>query len=117
MPIDSAQPYSLRTYKGIEQRRLMLTLTHIAPLAQYVDRIAAEVRSDYRIPYFDRCGSGINARVLFLLEPPEAKTVVRFIFRNNPDPSARKMCTSSRVDPASCPLRVTFCLSSSFFPA
>jgi len=49
----------------------------------------------YRIPYFDPCDGGVNARVLFLLEAPGAKAVASgFISRNNPDPSARMMCTS-----------------------
>jgi hypothetical protein len=72
----------------------MLTLPHIAPLVEYVQQTTIRMGSNYEIPYFDPCDGGINAQALFLLEAPGRKAVgSNFISRNNPDPSAKTMCT------------------------
>jgi len=94
MVTDPDSPYALRDLDEIKRRLAMLTLPHIAPLIAYAQQITAKLGDSYQIPYFDPCDGGTHAKVLFLLEAPGRKAVgSSFISRNNPDPSARNMCT------------------------
>jgi uracil-DNA glycosylase len=92
---DPDSPYALRDPEEIARRRRMVSLPHIAPLVAYARAIIGTVGTGYEIPYFDPCDGGINAEALFLLEAPGRKAVGSgFVSRNNPDPSAKMMCTS-----------------------
>jgi uracil-DNA glycosylase len=94
MTVNPDSPYALSKPEEIYRRRAMLTLPHIAPLIEYAQQIATRMGSGYEIPYFDPCDGGINAEALFLLEAPGRKAMGSgFISRNNPDPSAKTMCT------------------------
>ncbi len=92
--VDPDLPYALGNPEEIERRRAMLTLPHIVPLVEYAQQIATRMGSGYEIPHFDPCDGGVNAKVLFLLEAPGRKAMASgFISRNNPDPSAKTICT------------------------
>ena len=94
MTVDPDSPYALDNPGEIERRQAMLSLPHIAPLIDYAQHITARTGSSHEIPLFDPCDGGIYAEALFLLEAPGRKAVgSNFISRNNPDPSARTMCT------------------------
>ncbi len=94
MGVDPDLPYALDDPEEIARRRAMLSLPHIAPLVEYAQQIIIRLGSGYEIPYFDPCDGGINAQALFLLEALRRKAVgSSFISRNNPDPSAKTMCT------------------------
>lgn len=87
-------PYALGHIAEIERRLAMLSRPHIAPLVEYAQQITMKMGNDYEIPYFDPCDGGIFAETLFLMEAPGKKAVgSHFISRNNPDPSAKTMCT------------------------
>lgn len=92
---DSDAPYALASVSERERRSAdaILSLPHIQPLVQYVERIRAERGPECSVPCFDPCDGGVNARALFLLEAPGPKAVESgFISRNNPDPTARNVC-------------------------
>lgn len=94
MIVDPDLPYTLSEPDEVKRRLAMLTLPHIAPLIAHAQQITARLGSSYQIPYFDPCDGGIHSEVLFLLEAPGRKAIgSSFISRNNPDPSARNMCT------------------------
>lgn len=94
MTADPDFPYALSNPEEIDRRRAMLTLPHIAPLIGYARQIATRMGNSYEIPYFDPCDGGIHAKALFLLEAPGRRAVGSgFVSRNNPDPSAKTMCT------------------------
>ena len=94
MVMDTNSPYILIEPDEVKRRLAMLTSPHIAPLITYAQQIMARLGSNYQIPYFDPCDGGIHSEVLFLLEAPGRKAIgSSFISRNNPDPSARNMCT------------------------
>lgn len=94
MVTDPDSPYALRELDEVKRRLTMLTLPHIAPLITYSRQITAKLGDSYQIPYCDPCDGGTHAKVLFLLEAPGRKAVGScFISRNNPDPSAKNMCT------------------------
>lgn len=91
--IDDA-PRTLRSIEACNLRRAMLTLPHIAPLAQYVERLRAK-HPDWEFQDFDPLDGGVNAELLFLLEKPGPRTSPTgkrvgsgFISRNNDDPTA-----------------------------
>jgi hypothetical protein len=68
----------------------MLTRSHIAPLAAYVDRLR---RPRFYVPDFDPMDGGVGARILFLFEKPGPKTDPAnggsgFVSRDNDDPTA-----------------------------
>ena len=84
------KPKLLSTLKARTARQAELHDPHIAPLTAYVDRVRAEVGSDYEIPYFEPWDGGTAAEVLYLLEAPGAKAVLSgFISRDNPDETAK----------------------------
>lgn len=46
----------------------------------------------YRIPCFDPCDGGVEAKALFLLEAPGPKAIVStYVSRNNPDQTAKNI--------------------------
>lgn len=70
-----------------QQRRALLALPHMAPLAAYVARLR---RPDTEVPDFDPLDGGTEARVLFLMEKPGPQAASRtdredtgFISRDN----------------------------------
>lgn len=70
----------------------MLSLPHMRPLTEYLERIRRVQGPGYDMPNFDPCDGGVNARALFLLEAPGRKAVgSSFISCNNPDQTARNM--------------------------
>ena len=77
-----------RTMKRLdvrEERRAMLALPHVAPLAAY----ASSLRVHGDVPDFDPLDGGINAEILFLLEKPgPMASGSGFISRDNDDPTA-----------------------------
>ena len=84
---------SLRSSKAIALRRLMLNEPHIAPLADYVQRLR-DIHPAWEFPNFDPLDGGTNAEILFLLEKPGPMTSAAsagsgFISRNNDDPTAQ----------------------------
>ena len=92
---DKAQ--SLGSLEARAARQAELGDPHIAPLTAFVDRLRAEMGSDYQIPYFDPWDGGTAAEVLFLLEAPGAKAVASgFISRNNPDETAKNFFQLNR---------------------
>ena len=69
----------------------MLTLPRVKPLQDHLASVKARSGRD-RMPHFDPCDGGVNARALFLLEAPGPQAVgSAFISRNNPDPTARNL--------------------------
>jgi uracil-DNA glycosylase len=87
------QARSLRSSKAIALRRLMLNKPHIAPLANYVQRLR-DIHPAWEFPNFDPLDGGTNAEILFLLEKPGPMTSAAsagsgFISRNNDDPTAQ----------------------------
>jgi len=83
---------------------------HIAPLTELVnrwreDRIPEWIQDDrikgrrvptYHIPWFDPCGGGVGARVLFLMEKPgpgtgPGKAGVAYVSQDNADQTATNM--------------------------
>jgi uracil-DNA glycosylase len=87
------QARSLRSSKAIALRRLMLNEPHIAPLADYVQRLR-DIHPAWEFPNFDPLDGGTNAEILFLLEKPGPMTSAAsagsgFISRNNDDPTAQ----------------------------
>jgi hypothetical protein len=94
--IDDA-PRMLRSLDACDLRRLMLTEPHIAPLAQYVERLRAK-HPDWQFQDFDPLDGGVDAELLFLLEKPGPRTSPTgkrigsgFISRNNDDPTAENV--------------------------
>ena len=84
-------PYSL---SGEEQRQRlgMLNLPHVKPLSEYLASLRTLLGEQYRVPNFDPCDGGTQARILFLLEAPGPKAVEsKFVSSNNPDPTARNL--------------------------
>jgi uracil-DNA glycosylase len=70
----------------------MLSLPHMQPLFEYLERVKRAQGPGYDTPAFDPCDGGIRAKVLFLLEAPGPRAVgSAFISRNNPDQTARNM--------------------------
>ncbi len=89
----SDEPYALQNKNERECRLKRLGDPHIAPLTEFVLSIRQAHRIRERIPYFDPCDGGAQAKALFLLESPGPKAVASgFISRNNPDPTAKNMC-------------------------
>jgi uracil-DNA glycosylase len=66
----SEAPRALRDPGEVAQRRRMLTLPHMAPLAAFAARLRAEGRAGDEVPDLDPCDGGTDARLLFLLEKP-----------------------------------------------
>jgi hypothetical protein len=64
-PLDP--PGALRDPASRQQRRALLTLPHMAPLAAYVARLR---RPGVEVPDFDPLDGGTDALVLFLMEKP-----------------------------------------------
>lgn len=94
MPVDPDAPYALGNPGEIDRRRAMLTLPHIAPLVAYAQQMTMRMGTGYEIPNFDPCDGGTNAAALLLLAAPGRKAVGSgYVSRNNPDPSAKTMCT------------------------
>ena len=90
LPEDSA--YALKETQERERRLKWLRFPHIEPLMRYVSVIQEERGSAYRIPNFDPCDGGINAKALFLLEAPGPKAIeTGFVSRNNPDQTAKNL--------------------------
>lgn len=90
MQLDN-EPYALKEPAEKQRRIAMLDEPYIAKLSDYVNRMKAE-HPDKRIPYFDPCDGGVNAKALFLMEAPGPKAIESgFISRNNPDPTARNV--------------------------
>lgn len=86
------EPYALSSMVERQRRIGMLSQSHIAPLAEYLEKIKTE-HPEKDLPCFDPCDGGRFAKVLFLLEAPGPKAVgSTFISRNNPDPTARNLC-------------------------
>jgi hypothetical protein len=90
---DDDLPKSMRAATVREQRKLMLGLSHIAPLTSYVAKLRR--RGSVEVPDFDPLDGGIDARVLFLFEKPGPMTAESgkatgsgFISRDNDDPTA-----------------------------
>src|SRR5438105_9981570 len=84
------KPKLLGALTARSARQAELREPHIAPLTAFVDRLRAEMGSDYQIPYFDPWDGGTSAEVLYLLEAPGAKAVLSgFVSRNNPDQTAK----------------------------
>ncbi|MDQ3812617.1 MAG: N-acetyltransferase, partial [Armatimonadota bacterium] len=87
-----APPAPPSATNGASQKKDMLGQGHMKPLIEYWERVRLE-QPDKKIPCFDPCDGGINARALFLLEAPGPKAVdTGFISRNNPDPTAKNLC-------------------------
>jgi len=85
-------PYLLNNEEEQRRRLEMLSLSHVKPLANYVASLRAVLGEQYRVPDFDPCDGGTQARVLFLLEAPGPKAVEsQFVSSNNPDPTARNL--------------------------
>lgn len=90
---DEDSPKSMRAATVRERRKLMLGLSHVAPLTAYVAKLRQ--RGSVEVPDFDPLDGGIDARVLFLFEKPGPMTAESgkatgsgFISRNNDDPTA-----------------------------
>jgi uracil-DNA glycosylase/predicted nuclease with RNAse H fold len=67
---------------------------HIRPLTELVERWRANLPAGHHIPYFDPCGGGINAQILFLMEKPGPgpnQLGVDFVSQDNDDATARNM--------------------------
>lgn len=91
-------PKTLRSQTAREERTRMLTMPHIAPLSNFVEKLRAEMGSDFGIPYFDPLDGGINASILFLLEAPGSKALSSgFISRNNPDETAKNFFELNKI--------------------
>ena len=83
---------SLGLAEAISNRRSMLTQTHVAALATFVEALRASIPG-WEFPDFDPLDGGIDADILFLFEKPGPKTSAAasgsgFISRNNDDPTA-----------------------------
>jgi hypothetical protein len=79
---------------AVAERRALLKEPHIAPLADYVDRLRLKY-PDWEFQDFDPMDGGVSAEMLFLLEKPGPKTSPKgkrlgsgFISRDNDDPTA-----------------------------
>lgn len=84
------EPYALQDEREQLRRLEMLSLPHVRPLRDFVERIG---RAQHIVPYPDPCDGGIQAKVLLLLEAPGPRAVESgFISRNNADRTARSMC-------------------------
>ena len=84
--------YVLRHQEERDRRRELLTGAHIQPLCDYVQALEAALGDECKIPSFDPCDGGVNARVLLLLETPGLKAHHSgFVSRNNPDMTARNL--------------------------
>lgn len=86
---------TLRSLDAVVSRREKLSLSHIAPLRDFVLHLRAENRG--AVPDFDPLDGGIDAQVLFLMEKPGPMTDHTaiagrvgsgFISRDNDDPTA-----------------------------
>ena len=86
-------PYALQSADEQRRRVTLLSQPHVKPLVDYLHVIRSH-QSGRDLPYFDPCDGGILARALFLLEAPGRQAVgSTFISRNNPDQTAKNMCT------------------------
>jgi hypothetical protein len=90
-------PRTLRSPEACSHRKLMLSEPHVAPLAQYVERMRL-ANPDWQFPDFDPLDGGVEAELLFLLEKPGPMTSPTgkragsgFISRNNDDPTAENV--------------------------
>ena len=82
-------PKLLRDSAARDARRRQLNEPHIAPLANFVQRLRKQV-PDGIIPDFDPWDGGVKAELLYLLEAPGPKAGLSgFISRNNPDETAK----------------------------
>ncbi|PIG95932.1 hypothetical protein AMD26_019060 [Deinococcus sp. UR1] len=55
----------------LEQRQTQLTAAHHAPLTAFIETLRAQVQGrGLDVPHLDPLGSGIHARILYLLEAP-----------------------------------------------
>ncbi len=86
------EPSALKDPAERRRRSAMLSLPHMQPLVDYVERMRLAQGPGFDMPSFDPCDGGVRARVLFLLEAPGPKAVgSSFISCNNPDQTARNM--------------------------
>ena len=84
--------YALSNASEIERRMALLNEPHMTALVSYLEDLEAAARPSIKVPYFDPCDGGVNAKALFLLESPGPKVLgTNYISRNNPDDSARNM--------------------------
>jgi uracil-DNA glycosylase len=89
---DSDCARSLRSPEAVALHRLMLHEPHIAPLADFVEKLR-RAHPAWEFPDFDPLDGGSNADILFLFEKPGRMTSAGgtgsgFISRNNDDPTA-----------------------------
>lgn len=84
--------YKLGDPGEAQRRLLLLNRKHVAPLSRFVEEIRAAMGQGYRVPYFDPCDGGVDARVLVLMEAPGKNAVkTGFVSQDNPDPTARNL--------------------------
>ncbi|WP_253189929.1 hypothetical protein [Paraburkholderia fungorum] len=102
MTLDDA-PRTLHSPEAIALRRAMLTETHVAPLAAYVEGLRL-MHSDWEFQDFDPLDGGTEADMLFLLEKPGPMTSPTgkrvgsgFISRNNNDQTAENIFNFMRT--------------------
>lgn len=82
------QRWSLESPAECRRRREMLSLPHVRPLTEFVQRVRRD-RSRNDVPDFDPCDGGIRARALCLFRSPSPMPMeTGFVSRNNPDPTA-----------------------------
>ncbi len=82
------QRWSLESHAECRRRREMLSLPHVRPLTDFVQRVRRD-RSRNDVPDFDPCDGGTRARALLLFRSPSPMPIeTGFVSRNNPDPTA-----------------------------
>jgi uracil-DNA glycosylase len=89
-------PRSLQLPTVRARRVQMLDADHVAPLAQFVERIRERIHDRYPlpdyVPMFDPCDGGCAASLLVLLQSPGREAVKSgFVSRNNPDDTAETL--------------------------
>lgn len=93
LAVSEDMPYALRSEQEQLRRLNLLALPHIQPLTAYLEQIRSKRGTECKLPCFDPCDGGTNAKALFLLEAPGPKAVCStFVSRNNPDQTARNLC-------------------------